>query len=228
MCVDGASKTLAGEAALFLFVALVLGHAWPATAQDEEPIGRFVVDLRGSLVPFARNEELALLRSLDPRSTPGLGFGFEVGGHVYPFRWRAITFGLGARFHASRADQRPPRPNATEAGEQAERGPTLRKTFTALSPELSFNFGGRDGWSYVSGGLSTSGLLLYSRDGPEPRRRGTRTLNYGGGARWFVSDHLAFSLDLRFYAMTPLPESDTDPGSPRLTTMVLNVGASFK
>ena len=28
-------------------------------------------------------------------------------------------------------------------------------------------------------------------------------LNYGGGARWFNSPHLAFTFDIRFYAISP-------------------------
>ena len=229
MRVDGASKTFAGRTFFVVIViALVLGHTRHATAQDEEPIGRFVVDLRGSLVPFARNEELALTRGFAASETPGLGIGFETGAHVFPFRWRVITVGVGARFHMARADQRPPKPEPTESGEEAERGPTLRKTFTAVSPQLSLNFGGRDGWSYVSAGLGTSGLWLFALDAEAPPRRGVSTLNYGGGARWFVREHVAFSVDLRFYAAKPLPATDTDPGAPRLTTMVVNVGASFR
>ena len=30
-----------------------------------------------------------------------------------------------------------------------------------------------------------------------------KTINYGGGARWFTKTHLAFSFDVRFYAINP-------------------------
>ena len=99
MCINGTSKTLAGLAVFFLIVTLVLGQAWPATAQDQEPIGRFVVDLRGSLVPFERNEEVALTRGFTPSATPGLGIGLDAGGagvsvpvvrHYYR-TWRALS-----------------------------------------------------------------------------------------------------------------------------------------
>ncbi len=228
MCVNGTSKTLAGLAVFFLIVTLVLGQAWPATAQDQEPIGRFVVDLRGSLVPFERNEEIALTSGFAPSATPGLGIGLDAGAQVYLYRWRAITIGLGARFHVSRADQGPTKPKPTETEQEVEHGPTLRKTFMSVSPQLSLNFGGRDGWSYVSAGLGTSRLRLYALDDEEAARRRSRTFNYGGGARWFVKEHLAFSLDLRFYAAQALQATDTNPRSPRLKTMVLSVGTSFK
>ena len=138
------------------------------------------------------------------------------------FSWRMITVGLGANIHGSLGDRHPaetdPDPN----------GQTIRKKLTAVSPQLSFNFGGRNGWSYLSGGLGTSRLSLYSLDQTEPSQRRTRTLNYGGGARWFVKEHLAFSLDLRFYASKHLNQIGTASGSPRMTIMALSIGASFK
>ena len=55
-----------------------------------------------------------------------------------------------------------------------------------------------------------------------------KTLNYGGGARWFIKPHLAFSFDVRFYAINPgKPHLDL-PGSPRTTLLVLIGGISIK
>lgn len=107
-------------------------------------------------------------------------------------------------------------------------GPRLRKRFAVYSSELSLNFGGRDGWSYVSGGIGRSRLSLYRTDADEPPQRSTHTVNVGGGARWFNSQHLAFALDLRFYTARPLQPTATEPSSPRITIMVLSVGTSFK
>ena len=210
-----------------IVLSLLVGSAAPVLAQDAERIGWFVIDARGSLVPFKRNEELAISRGFNPQDTPGPGVGIDVGAHLYFLRWKAITFGIGASMHASRAAQRPPQLEV-EPLTDAERGPTLRKTFVAVAPQLSLNFGGRQGWSYISGGLAPSRLSLYSLAEEIPPQRRSSTLNYGGGARWFANEHLAFSLDLRFYASKPLPATNTEPPSPRLTTMVLSIGASFK
>ena len=63
---------------------------------------------------------------------------------------------------------------------------------------------------------------------PDPSG-GTKTINYGGGARWFAKKHLALSVDLRFYAINPhggLRRSV--PRVPRMTLMMLSAGASFK
>ena len=54
------------------------------------------------------------------------------------------------------------------------------------------------------------------------------TLSYGGGARWFVSSHVAFSFDLRFYRL-PSQDADVDvPASPGYTMFVGTAGFSFK
>ena len=206
-----------------LVVGPWLSGARPAFAQEgiDRPIGRFVVDVRGSITPFGHNPEFAAPRGFDDSVTPGLGLGFEAGGHVYLYRWRVITFGLGGSVHASLGDR-----GASDLDVDAD-GPTLRQQLVAVSPQLSFNFGGRDGWSYISGGLGNSRLSLFAL-GTDNTQRQTRTLNYGGGARWFTSDHVAFSLDLRFYALTPLKQTGTEPGSPRMTVMVFSIGASFR
>lgn len=206
-----------------LVIGLWLVTARPVSAQEgvDRPIGRYVVDVRGSIAPFGHNSELAAPRGFDALAAPGLGLGFEAGAHVYLYRWRVVTFGVGASVHASLGDR-----GASELDANPD-GPTLRKQLVAVSPQLSFNFGGRDGWSYISGGLGNSRLSLFAL-GTENTERQTRTLNYGGGARWFTGDHVAFSLDLRLYALTPRRQTDTEPGSPRMTIMVLSIGASFR
>ena len=207
----------------FAVMFLTFGFVAPTTAQPpQEPIGLYVIDLQGSFVPFSRNVELAENRELNPPDTPGAGAGYQVGAHVYPFRCHIITFGIGASFHSSLANQRP--------GERSPNpdGPTLRKRFTAVAPQLSFNFGGRDGWSYLSGGIMPSRLSLFPLNTESPEQKTSGTLNYGGGVRWFINDRVAFSIDLRLYAISPIEQVGDTPGSPRMTQMTLNVGASFR
>ena len=55
-----------------------------------------------------------------------------------------------------------------------------------------------------------------------------KTINYGGGARWFSKTHVAFSFDVRFYAINPGPASIDFPGSPRTTMLVIGAGVSLK
>lgn len=206
-----------------LCLSSLLAVSLPAHAQPpEEPIGRYVFDVRGALVPFARNEALAEHRGLPHLDTPGRGFGYDVGGHVYVFRVWHVTIGLGASYHASRADQSPGERSANPMG------PTLRKRFSAASSQLSFNFGHRNGWSYLSGGLGSSRLSLFPLDADEPPQRSANTLNYGGGMRWFLNAHLAFTVDVRLFAISPLAPLGDAPRSPRMTQVAFNAGASFR
>ena len=58
-------------------------------------------------------------------------------------------------------------------------------------------------------------------------REHLETINYGGGARWFIKAHLAFSFDVRFYAINP-GSAYTFSQSPRTTLLVVGAGVSVK
>jgi hypothetical protein len=82
-------------------------------------------------------------------------------------------------------------------------------TFSGVAPQMSFNFGRRDGWSYISGGYGVSTLtseVITDKPGPAAGRLTQRnqgnwsgTVNFGAGARWFTGDRLAFAFDARFH-----------------------------
>jgi hypothetical protein len=107
--------------------------------------------------------------------------------------------------------------------------PAVTTHFSALSPQLSLNFGGRDGWSYLSGGMGWAAFTTELEASPVAETDGrTRTINYGGGARWFAKAHLAFTFDLRFYRIDP---QDAAPGRPAYggrRMMVFSAGISVK
>ncbi len=201
-------------------IAWLLTSPAVATAQGVEPIGRFVVDVRGSIPLYGQNEQLAANEGLFSFQLPSRGLGIDVGGHLYPLRWHGITFGVGISLLTSAGER------AAGENDPVVDGPTVRTTFSAVSPQLSFNFGSKEGWSYLSGGLGSSRLTISTgAQGNESPR--VRTINYGGGARWFVKRHLAFTLDLRFYATQPATEAG-GAAAPRMTLMVVNAGVSFK
>ena len=203
--------------ARYAFAAAIIslcafGRPLSVSAQPNEPLERFVVDLRGSFVPFKRSDTLAARHGFTGPETPGPGFGIDAGAHLYFLRWHNVTFGLGASLHSSFADQNPGKlsPNPD--------GPPVRKRFTAISSQLSLNIGGRNGWSYISGGIGSSRLSIYSQERNFQEAQSANTINYGGGARWFDREHVAFSLDLRFYTTR----------APQVSIMVVSIGASFK
>jgi hypothetical protein len=203
-------------------LAVVFGSAHPADAQEPPPpIPRFVIDLHGTVARFPSDPNLALSRGLDLSELPGAGLGGDVAVHLYPFKYRAVTFGIGGHLTRSRAHR-------SQAQESTLRPVTER--FTYLAPQLSFNFGTGAGWSYISGGISASTWSLVP-DGSIPQPADgdrLKTIDYGGGARWFAKPHLAFSFDVRFYAINPGKPTLALPGSPRTTLTVFGVGISLK
>ena len=210
--------------------ALVLA-ASAARAQEPPPrIGPFVLDLHASVPRFPSDDpQLALSREMDLAELPGTGLGIQVGAHVYVLRVKAITFGLGAEFAAGRSRQTPPADATSTTTGQPLRASEER--FSTIAPQLSFNFGTGHGWSYLSGGLGTSNwaVVPQGQEGFPADSENLKTLNYGGGARWFAKSHLAFSLDVRIYAISPgTPFLAGAPGSPRTNLLVIAAGISVK
>ena len=195
-----------------------------ALAQDPPPkIGPFVVDLHATVPRFPQDPQLAQSRDMTLAELPGSGLGVLVGVHVYPLRWRAVTFGLGGEFATGRSRQTP------TAAQTAIRPATER--LTTITPQLSFNFGTGNGWSYISGGLgrSTWAVTPQGQEGFAADSEQLKTISYGGGARWFMKTHLAFSFDARFYAINPgTPFVAGALGSPRTTLIVIGAGVSVR
>ena len=173
---------------------------------------------------FADTPELAASRGLSETELPGAGLGIDLGAHLYLFTWKAVTVGVGGQATLGRSTFSPPEANGVAVGR------AVTQTFKSIAPQLSLNFGNGDGWSYLSAGLGPAVRSIVP-DGQEPTTADTarvRTLNYGGGARWFARPHLAFTFDVRFYAMDPGLPAGGRPGSPRTTFVVLGAGVSVK
>ena len=210
-------------------MVLVVCAIWCCGADAQEPapprIGPFVVDVQGTFPQFPTDlPQLADSRGLTLDELPGLGVGVNVGAHLYFLKWRAITFGVGGQLTLGRSHMGASSP----PGLPLTRAVTER--FRSAAPQLSFNFGTGNGWSYLSGGIGRSVLSIH----PDDQEPGTadleslKTINYGGGARWFAKKHLAFSLDVRFYAIDPGTPVGSRGGGPRMTLMIIGVGASIK
>jgi hypothetical protein len=207
---------------------VVLCAASPVRAQDPPPrIGPFVLDLHASVPQFPSNDEqLADSREMVVSELPGSGLGIQGGAHLYLLKIKAVTFGIGAEFAAGRARQTP----ATSTTSTPALRPSEER-FSTFSPQLSLNFGSGRGWSYLSGGIGVSNWALVpeGRAVSEADSEPLKTINYGGGARWFIKRHLAFSLDVRFYAINPgTPYKPPASGSPRTTLMIIGAGISLK
>lgn len=202
------------RAAAMLALWLVPSPARAQAAIVEEPIGRFAIDLHGSTASFPQDAASAAGLSTSATSLPARGFGGRVAVTWYPLRLGPITVGLGGEIAATRATKTP------------ETGGTFETRFTSAAPQLSLNFGHRRGWSYLSGGVSRSRLTIRREGGADAPR--AQTINYGGGARWFARRHLAFSFDVRFYAISPTAAVTGVPARARTTMLVVSAGVSIK
>lgn len=215
---------------LMLVVASLMGTASTTAAQQRESLPRAVLDLRGASVGLPAVEGWT---PPVPETTvvPSRSYGLDVGGHVYLLRARVVSVGVGAAVVVSRGISKPPEP---AAGAQATTVPEVRTRLTTLAPQLSFNFGHRYGWSYISGGIGRARVrseVLRSAATTSPTSieiGWVQTINYGGGARWFINDHIAFNLDLRWHKLPLVAATTSRPGAGRASLLVAGGGISIK
>jgi hypothetical protein len=199
-----------------------------AIAQDvpaeKLPIGRYVVDARVDFPKFKQDAAIASGIGATVLNLPTRGIGLVGGAHWYPLRIGIMTLGVGGEIVRAR------RGHTLNTGTQAvPLAVTVTTRFSTISPQISFNFGSRDGWSYISGGIGTSAFTAERTDKPLPDpESGSKTINYGGGARWFAKKRVALSMDLRFYAINPQEPTATRPGFPRMTLVAFSAGAAIR
>jgi hypothetical protein len=194
-----------------------------ATAQQPAPIGRFVIDARGSLARFKADGSVATALNVTTDNLPTRGLGIDAGVHWYPLRKGKVTFGLGGELLVAR-DSR-----MADTTDPAVTSPRVTTRFSSVSPQVSLNFGTGDGWSYLSGGLGLASLTSERADAPftDDASR-VQATNYGGGARWFTGPHLAFTFDVRFYAVNAQEATTSRPAYPKTRFMVISAGISLR
>jgi hypothetical protein len=192
-------------------------------------------------------EDAAFYPRLDSSAiVPARGFGIEVGAHVYLLNIGPSRLGLGASYVGVRAVTKAPPSSTTTPGTGTAPpvGQSLQLDMRTLAPHVSFNFGSGDGWSYVSGGLATTTVVTRTTGSITGRRESDRLngLSVGGGARWFLASHIAFSFDVRLHRLssgTAGPIEETPPPAnppamaasaptPSMTFIAVSAGFSFK
>lgn len=217
-----------------VFAAALLAVADASLAQPKEPIARFVVDIRGASVGLPSIEGWT---PVVPEGTqvPSRSLGIEAGAHVYVARFRVVAIGLGATWLTGRGKfSPPPEPETPTTPPPARTIPDVTTRLTSIAPQLSLNFGHSLGWSYLSAGLGrtrveSEAVLPSSMIQFTPRDSDwTKTLNFGGGARWFINDRIGVTLDLRWHKLSIIPASATHPGAPRASLITAGAGIAFK
>src|SRR5213079_1028545 len=124
---------------------LVMLLASPAAAQTVEPIGLFAVDARIAFPGFKQTKGVADALGVQTLSLPKRGLGLVFGAHLYPLRRGVLTVGIGGEIMTSR------RGSTQETDDDT--GATVITRFSSAAPQISLNFGSKQGWSYISGGV---------------------------------------------------------------------------
>jgi hypothetical protein len=216
----------------FIAAVVLLLCVTPAGAQEKQqesppqrqpqPIGPFIIDLRGLFVRHKQEPSVATELGVAPGNLPTRSFGVGGGAHVYPLRSRRVTIGLGGHVLIAGGSQ------TLAASTAGTPSPTVRRHFRTFGPEVSFNFGHRNGWSYISGGLGRSSLYVDREDAPNTSASMRKTIDYGAGARWFTHHRVAVSLEVRWFAVSPQAATATQIELPRTTLMVLSGGIAVR
>ena len=207
----------------------------PAAAQQKDPLPIFAADLRFAFARHKSEPSVATELEVESGNLPTRSYGLVGGGHLYALRGKKIALGIGATglvTGGSRTLDLTTKDNTTTPPTTTTtKSPTVRRHFRSITPEISINFGHRNGWSYISGGfLGQSRLYLERADAPASNPPQRKTLTYGAGARWFTNNHIAFSVDVRWYSVAEQPASPATNIvlEPRTTLMVLSAGIAIK
>ncbi len=203
-------------------LAALLVCAGAARAQAQDPIGPFVVDVRGVMGGLPTTEGWT---PLVPEGTPvpSRGLGLDAGAHVYLRKTGPVTFGVGADYAVVRSRSQP----------LVETAPEVTTRVTTLAPQVSFNFGHRLGWSYLSvgygwGSVRSEAAALPGVPAAEEDSGSGSALNFGGGARWFITEHVGVGFDARWHRLSARTATASALAAPRATLFNIAVGVSIR
>jgi hypothetical protein len=177
-----------------------------AFGQSSSP-GPYVLDVRGAMLGAPTGNSFYYVV---PSGTlvPTRAFGLQVGTHVYPLHLGLARVGIGAEAFRTRAAATTPAASITSTPKPLSDVQASMEV-SSVSGQVSFNFGTRDGWSYLTAGYGdtrTRSEVSHDALGPIEHsvvvlKRHTPTINYGGGARWFIREHLGVGFDVRFHRL---------------------------
>jgi hypothetical protein len=216
----------------FVFAVTLLASANASSAQVKEPIGPFVADVRVASSGLPGDPGWTPLLPAET-VVPSRGLGFDVGAHVNVFRRGSFALGIGASWLTARGSTSPPE-LGDEGTPTVPTSPSVSTRLTSFAPQVSLNFGHSLGWSYLSVGLgrarveSDATLEGGSTTFTPQDSDWVKTINFGGGARWFLNDHIGVGFDLRWHNLGLVPATDTHPGAGRASLLVIGAGVVVK
>ncbi len=210
-----------------VLTALALLFPFIAAAQERRPLPVAVVEVRGVTGSLMDDPVTASDFGLSTDVLPDRAWGGVAGLHVYPLRGPGLALGIGGEGLLARG-----RSALVDAG-GAPIGNHVVRQLQGLSGIVSLNFGHQGGWSHISGGLGplrfknafspTLTLPTPAADAPY-----LLTLNAGAGARWFLSDHVAFGFDVRMYFTRAEAGTSASASRQAARLMLLSAGVTIK
>ena len=210
-----------------LAALLILACATNAAAQAKKPISPFALDVHAFFPNLGQDPQTAKDLDVQPEEIPGRAFGVAIRAHVYPIRGRVRSLGIGFEALRGRGQK-----GLLAGGEPT--GVVVSQVLEGFAGLATLNFGHRNGWSYIVAGMGPVRVRNYvtAPDAlPTPAPAGKIALTYGGGARWFKTDHLGFSFDVRFYDLKPVATVATvpvTPGRERQHLLLMSAGVAIR
>ncbi len=206
----------------------VLAAATPALAQSTtDRLPRVAFDIHGVTVGLPSAEGWVPPVGADT-PLPGRAWGVAGGGHVYLVKLGITTLGVGASVIIGKATSAP-----VTTTEGAPTTGSVTTQATHLSPQVSFNFGHKLGWSYLSAGYGVSKVTsTASAFGTTPAIAAPEgwypAINFGGGARWFMKPHLGAGFDVRFTKLSSRETTAAQAGAKRTQVFSIGVGITIQ
>ena len=220
-----------------LSAAAVLSALWvgPCAAQSTDPLPRYSADVYGAWVGLPT--EAGWVPAVSAATPiPGRGWGASLGADVHLLRLGFATFGAGASVAGAQATGASIETITTTGGTSTKTEvPTAIVTtrVTNVSPHLSINFGHRFGWSYISAGygvtkINSAALAVATTPALSAPNAWNPALNFGGGARWFMKQHLGAGFDVRWNKLSSRATTAAAPGAKRTQLFTMAVGITLQ
>jgi len=216
-----------------VLVLVVLAIAAPAAAQTAERLPWFAIDAHAATVGLPQAEGWVPAVSADTE-LPGRAWGLSTGATVYPFRLGLIAFGAGASIIIGKGSgESLTITSGTGPTATTRVTPVVHTGITSLVPQVSINFGRKQGWSYLSAGLGVSKVssradAVGSTPATEVPEAWNSALNFGGGARWFMKPHLGAGFDVRFVKLASRSATAALPAARRTQLWNISAGISIQ
>jgi hypothetical protein len=216
----------------YVLAAICLLVSMPAAAQNPVRLPWFAVDLHAATVGLPQAE--GWVPALPPEAVyPGRSFGLAGGAHVYPFRFKSITFGIGASISKATGTAETEVITGSALTQRIEVTQIVHTGVTNLIPQISLNFGRKFGWSYVSAGIGRTKVTSRAEAiGTAPEivvpEAWNSAINFGGGARWFMKPHLGAGFDIRFVKLGSRSPTATLPSAKRTQQWTISAGISIQ